>query len=163
MENPYLAADAFVKDFRQMEYAMKRSGFGRQDKTIAEADWDSFAQHLGSKFFEYVIASGLAKTLIGQPPRRLLNDMTWAPPNPSPLANVAQLIVNGVCRVRNSYIHGEKFTGGPDGQWERDVTLVLEAHAVLQEAMRYPGSPLPITAGQPDGRKKSEKTSQPRH
>ena len=39
--------------------------------------------------------------------------MEWAPANPEPLTNVAQLIVNGVCRVRNSYIHGEKFVGGP--------------------------------------------------
>jgi len=141
MDDPYRAADAFAKDFRQMEYAMKRSGFRRQDKAIAEADWDLFAQSLGHKFFDHIVASGIAKTLIGQPPRRLLNDMAWAPQNPAPLSNVAQLIVNGVCRVRNSYLHGEKFTGGPEGQWERDVTLVLEAHAVLKEAMRYLGSP----------------------
>lgn len=142
MENPYQAADAFVKDFRQMEYAMKRSGFRRQAKEAAEADWDLFAQSLGPKFFEHVVASGIAKTLIGQPPRRLLNDMTWAPQNPAPLANVAQLIINGVCRVRNSYIHGEKFTGGPEGQWDRDVILVREAHAVLKEAIHLLVSPL---------------------
>ena len=61
--------------------------------------------------------------------------MQWSPPNPAPLANVAQLMINGVCRVRNSYIHGEKFTGGPEGQWDRDTTLIMEAHAVLKEAM----------------------------
>ena len=44
-------------------------------------------------------------------------------------------MLNGVCRVRNSYIHGEKFTGGPEGQWDRDTTLIMEAHAVLKEAM----------------------------
>jgi len=41
-------------------------------------------------------------------------------------------------RARNSYLHGEKFRGGPDGQWERDVTLIKEAHIVLQAALAWP-------------------------
>lgn len=135
MQNPYKAAEAFARDFRQMEYAMKRSGFVRPDREVAEADWNLFAKRLGSRFFEEVVASSIAPTLIGSPPRRLLADMQWSPENPEPLANVMQLLINGVCRVRNSYIHGEKFTGGPEGQWERDFTLIAEAHAVLTKAM----------------------------
>ncbi|RWP23633.1 hypothetical protein [Mesorhizobium sp.] len=53
------------------------------------------------------------------------------------MANVAQLLINGVCRVRNSYIHGEKFTGGLEGQWECDATLIAEAHVVLKTAMDF--------------------------
>ncbi|WP_282045878.1 hypothetical protein [Roseibium album] len=134
MTNPYKLAKAFATDFGHMEYALKRSGYLRPNKDIAEADWDAFANSLGSKFFEHVVTNSIAKTLIGHPPRRLLADMQWAPPNPKPLENTHQLIINGVCRVRNSYLHGEKFTGGPEGQWERDATLVEEAHAVLMEA-----------------------------
>ena len=137
MVNPYTAAEAFAADFRQMEYVLKRSGYLRKNKEVAEADWDLFAKHLGSGFFEHVVTTEIAKTLIGHPPRRLLANMKWSPQNPRPLANVAELVINGVCRVRNSYIHGEKFTGGPDGQWERDATLVAEAHAVLKEAMTF--------------------------
>lgn len=92
---------------------------------------------MGQGFFDHVVTSGVAKTLVGEPPRRLLADMQWDPPNPVPLTNVAQLIVNGVCRVRNSYFHGEKFMGGPAGQWERDAKLVEEAHAVLKEAKKF--------------------------
>jgi hypothetical protein len=139
VENPYAAAEAFAYDFRHMEYALKRSGFLRENKNVAEADWDRFAVELSNRFFQQVVELGIAKTLIGHPPRRLLRDMTWAPENPPALTNVTQLIMNGVCRVRNSYIHGEKFTGGPEGQWERDVTLILEANAVLREAMHYYG------------------------
>jgi len=135
MVNPYKAADAFVTDFRNMEYVLKRSGYLRNDKEVAEADWDLFAKCLGLAFFDHVVATEIAKTLIGHPPRRLLANMQWSPPNPAPLANVAQLMLNGVCRVRNSYIHGEKFTGGPEGQWDRDTTLIMEAHAVLKEAI----------------------------
>lgn len=64
-------------------------------------------------------------------------DMTWSPEKTSPLTNVHELIVQGVCRVRNSFLHGEKFTGGPEKQWDRDLTLVKEAHAVLMEAMAF--------------------------
>jgi hypothetical protein len=135
MANPHQAAIAFAADFGRMEYALKRSGCLRKGKKVAEADWESFAQKLGCDFFEEVSASEIAKTLIGHPPRQLLADLQWSPDAPEPLANVAQLIVNGVCRVRNSYLHGEKFTGGPDGQWERDATLIAEAHAVLKKAM----------------------------
>ena len=116
MVNPYRAAEAFATDFRQMEYVLKRNGYLRKDKEVAEADWDLFAKNLGTAFFEHVVAIEIAKTLIAHPPRRLLANMQWSPPSPTPLTNVTQLIINGVCRVRNSYIHGEKFTGGPEGQ-----------------------------------------------
>lgn len=137
MSNPYKAADAFAAEFRQAEYALKRSGFIRTNKKVAEADWDEFAKILGKAFYEYVKTAGIAKTLIAQPPRQLLANMEWSPANANPLANVAELMINGVCRVRNSYIHGEKFSGGPEGQWDRDARLVEEAHAVLREAMTF--------------------------
>jgi hypothetical protein len=135
MLNPYQIANAFAADFRSAEYALKRSGHLRKGKKAAEADWAGFAQELGASFFDHIQASGVAATLINHPPRQLLVTLDWSPPNPPPLANVTELIVNGVCRVRNSYIHGEKFTGGPDYQWERDALLVAEAHEVLKEAI----------------------------
>lgn len=138
-KSPHVIASAFAKDFGNAEYAMKRSGYLRQNKKVAEASWEALAVVLGPEFFASVVSSGIAKTLISQPPRQLLANMQWSPPGP-PLANVAQLIVNGVCRVRNSYIHGEKFTGGPEGQWERDMTLIVEAHAVLREALATVGA-----------------------
>lgn len=143
MDNPHAAGMAFAADYAGIEYALKRSGYLRKNKAVAEADWDRFAQTLGKAFFDHVVAAGIATTLIGQPPRRLLQDMQWAPPNPAPLANVHELIVNGVCRVRNSYMHGEKFTGGPEGQWERDLALINEAHAVLEEAKQFAVAPAP--------------------
>lgn len=137
MRNPYKAADAFASDFRQMEYALKRSNYVRKNRKSAQADWDRFAQDLGKFFFDHVMAEGIAKTLIGHPPRQLLTNLQWSPENPAPLVNVAQLFTIGVCRVRNSYFHGEKFTGGPRGQWERDTLLIREAHAVLNEAFPF--------------------------
>lgn len=136
MSNPYKTADAFAKAFRHTEYAMKRSRYLRKNKDVAEADWDLFAKDLGQGFFELVRAKGIANTLIGHPPRLLMAEtLQWAPQEPKPFTTVAQLIVNGVCRVRNSYLHGEKFTGGPEGQWDRDTRLVEEAHDVLRAAV----------------------------
>jgi len=145
MDNPHTAATKFAADFGAMEYALKRMPkYRRKNRAIAEADWDAFARDLGQEFFDHVVKSGAAKALVSEPPRRLLADMQWDPPNPVPLSNVLQLIVNGVCRVRNSYFHGEKFTGGPAGQWERDAKLIEEAHTVLKEAQKFafnqPGS-----------------------
>lgn len=136
MTNPYKEAEEFARTFAQTEYALKRSGYLRKDRDIAEADWDEFAKKLGPDFFQRIMASGIAITLVSDPPRRLLANMEWSPEETQPLKNVAQLIVNGVCRVRNSYLHGEKFVGGPNGQFDRDATLVSEAHAVLCEAVK---------------------------
>lgn len=139
MENPYIVAGDFARQFGDAEYALKRSGRIRLNKATAEADWDAFARDLGPEFFAAVVDSGIAKTLISKPPRRLMNDLLWAPEVPVPLTNVHELIIQGVCRVRNSYLHGEKFRGGPDNQWGRDVTLIKEAHAVLQAALAWRG------------------------
>ena len=137
MNDPYKAASDFARAFGEAEYVMKRSGILRHNREAAQADWDAFARELGQDFFCAVVEMGVAKTLIGIPPRRLMNDLEWVPETPAPLTNVHGLIVQGVCRVRNSYLHGEKFRGGPDGQWARNLKLIKEAHAVLDAAMKW--------------------------
>lgn len=136
MTKPHETAEAFTVAFRNAEYALKRSTYVRGNRDFAEADWDRFAKDLGRAFFDDVVQRGIAPTLIGTPPRKLQRDLSWVPAQPEPLRTVAQLIVNGVCRVRNSLFHGEKFVGS-DGQWERDQTLIVEAHAVLEAAMEH--------------------------
>ena len=128
---------SFATEFGKTEYALKRTGFLRKGRDVAEPDWDAFARGLCAEFFAAIVEQESATTLIGEPPRRLLSTMEWSPERPAPLKNVHQLIVQGVCRVRNSYIHGEKFTGGPDDEWDRDLTLVTEAHAVLKAAIAW--------------------------
>jgi hypothetical protein len=44
-----------------------RLSYLRKDKEVAEADWDLFAKDLGRAFFEHVVATEIAKTLIGHP------------------------------------------------------------------------------------------------
>src|SRR3569833_1069 len=124
MDNPYEAAKAFAIEFGQTEYALKRSGYLRKNRDVAEADWDTFARDLGVDFFSAIVSEQVANTLIGEPPRRLLATMEWSPRKTAPLTSVQELIVQGVWRVRKSFLHGEKFTGGPEGQWDRDTVLI---------------------------------------
>ncbi|WP_058733820.1 hypothetical protein [Sphingomonas sanguinis] len=79
MNDPYVVAGAFARQFGDAEYALKRSGRMRLNKETAEADWDAFARDLGPEFFAAVVDKGIAKTLIGAPPHRLMNDLVWAP------------------------------------------------------------------------------------
>lgn len=139
MHDPHVAAQAFARTFSDAEYALKRSGRMRANRPTAEADWDAFASDLGPEFFAEVVNRGIANTLIGEPPRRLNNQLVWGPEIPASLKNVQELIIQGVCRVRNSYLHGEKFRDGPDGSWARDVTLIEEAHSTLRAALAWLG------------------------
>lgn len=47
MTDTHIRCEAFIREFRSAEYALKRSGFRRLDRDVAEADWDRFAQTLG--------------------------------------------------------------------------------------------------------------------
>ncbi|RUW21857.1 hypothetical protein EN858_22630 [Mesorhizobium sp. M4B.F.Ca.ET.215.01.1.1] len=133
MSDPYDDGRELARLFGRFEHALKRTGF-LKNRSDAQADWDAFAKALGPTFFADVVNAGVAATLVGDPPRKLMSEgLTWQPEHPTPLANVHQLIVQGVCRVRNSYVHGEKFQGGSE-TWARDATLVGEALAVLREA-----------------------------
>ena len=99
---------------------MKRTGF-LKERRDAQADWARFAASLGKSFFIEVSERGTADTLIREPPRTLMADgLTWKPNRPKPLTGIVDLFVKGVCKVRNSYVHGEKFVGG-DRTFERDA------------------------------------------
>lgn len=119
--------------FAVYERALKRGGFLRQDRRDAQADWRAFATALGSEFYDEVRAKNLANTLIDKPPAKLMREgLVWNRPE-RPLENSVELFEHGVCRVRNSLFHGEKFIGNAD-DIGRDITLVMEALAVLRAA-----------------------------
>jgi hypothetical protein len=112
---------------------LKRTGF-LKGRRHAEANWEKFTRALGEPFFAEVRQAGIAEILIQEPPRTLMADgLRWEPERPEPLTNVLDLFVKGVCKVRNSYVHGEKFVGG-DRDFQRDAQLVREALSVLELA-----------------------------
>lgn len=134
----YWTAQQFARRFGEMEFALKRSGYLKAGREDAQADWEAYAKELGSAFFDKVVADGIAKTLITEPPRKLLaEELQWDPAELEPLKNVSELMVKGMCRVRNSFVHGEKFASA--GHWQRDAQLVRDALAVLIAAAEFAG------------------------
>jgi hypothetical protein len=146
--NPYVDARNFARLFGRFEHALKRADHLKKARKDAQADWESFAQALGQPFFEEVASSGIAETLNNDPPRKLMADLSWKPEQVPPLAGVVELFVHGVCRVRNSYIHHEKFMSDGE-QWERDAKLVHEALSVLRSAQKKGLVALPDARGIP--------------
>jgi hypothetical protein len=137
--DPFMDGEQLAALFRHFEHVLKRTGFLKARRR-AEADWSRFAASLGEAFFEEVQRGGIAQMLIQEPPRTLMADgLRWEPEWPEPLRNVEDLFVKGVCKVRNSYVHGEKFVGG-DRTFERDARLVGEALRVLELAKPRLGS-----------------------
>lgn len=127
--NPYDDARRLEELYRRFEHALKRSGHLKKGRPDAQADWGSFAKKLGEEFFEEVASTGAANTLLNDPPRKLMaEDLNWRRKRAN-LTNVVELFVQGVCQVRHSYVHGEKFVS--DGNYERDAALVHEALHIL--------------------------------
>lgn len=123
----------FTDLFEHFEFTLKRRGFLQKGRDHAQADWNSFARGLGQAFFDEVRDAGIAKTLIAEPPGKLMRaPLEWKRPDGG-LATTHDLFVLGVCRVRNSLVHGEKYKGDAT-QAARDDVLVSEALAVLKAA-----------------------------
>lgn len=125
--------------FGRFEHALKREGFLKAGRRDAQADWVGFAKALGPPFYQEIVERQLAETLIKEPPGRLLNEgLIWDRPE-AVLSNTVELFERGVCRVRNSLVHGEKLVGDP-AQRDRDIVLIRDALNVLQAASdRVPG------------------------
>ena len=86
-------------------------------------------------FFHLVRDSKLADILIGEPPRRLMNQgLEWQPSLSPPIENVLDQFNRGICRVRHNLAHGEKFSVTGSG-WNRDIALVTQALWVLERAL----------------------------
>jgi hypothetical protein len=130
---PYEDGQRLAALFGHFEHVLKRTGF-LKGRRHAEADWTRFAASLGEAFFGEVRQRGIAETLVLEPPRTLMADgLRWEPEWPDALEGVVELFVKGVCKARNSYVHGEKFVSS-DRTFERDARLVREALLVLELA-----------------------------
>jgi len=125
-------AYAFTDLYGGIENALRNTGYCKK-RDRAEADWGKFARDkLGKSFFDDVKNSGHADTLIeGRPRKQMAKGLVWKPDRPHPITNVTELIVNGVCQVRNHVEHRQKFRGDDDSQ-KRDLQLIADAHAVLE-------------------------------
>lgn len=95
----YLPAHAlaFRDLYALVEHALRRCGYMQPRRQKAEIDWRRFAEELGEPFFSEVAKSGMATTLMKEPPRAYHRNGEWLPKNPAPISNVVELMARGVC------------------------------------------------------------------
>ena len=86
-------AHGFIARYAQVEGGLKRAGFLKKGKKVAEADWLPLANALGSLFYDEILASGKANTLLAEPPRTRMSDgFAFMPERPRPIENVQELL-----------------------------------------------------------------------
>jgi hypothetical protein len=127
---------AFFVSFARFESALLTCGLlaFRSEGDRAQVDRRRLAKELGAEFFEEVLASRRATTLIDAPPKKLIvtaNLTVEFGRAPQPLRDTSQL-VEAVWRVRNNLFHGNKLH---HGNRERDKKLMQEALWVISFVM----------------------------
>lgn len=129
----------FFVFFSRFEYALKRAGFlqDKSDDALAMPAWDSFANCLGSKFFEELKASNSIETILSAPPSKQIvkdNKVSWRKVDKT--ASIQDLFGH-IRRIRNNLFHGGKYPvpDGPQKELARNATLLSEATHVLDKAL----------------------------
>lgn len=125
----------FFATFARFEYAMKRSCYLKNPEPLqpANANWDSFADDLGTDFFQTCKVEPTLHVLFERPPRRLfvLQNCQVDFRQPRTANNFCELFLL-VRDVRNSLFHGEKYV-----QRERDNELIIAALTLLDFAWQW--------------------------
>jgi hypothetical protein len=141
---PALAVEFFVK-FSRFECAMKRTGiYAVGDEQDVQPDWDKLAADLGRVFFARVVESGIAVTLIKEPPKKQIkqNDGSLGWRDMGAVVNTFDLLL-AIRRARNNLVHGGKYRDTRTGSYdditgtERSNTLLSESLAVLELALDH--------------------------
>jgi hypothetical protein len=138
----------FLRTFSRFEYALKRSGYCRPNRELAEADWDTLENDITR-----LSASELAAALdsgsyirVNPPKKQIVKDgkLAWA--FSTPTASDIKTLVIYVRRVRNNLFHGKKLPQGPEEEVARNRQLIEGATAVLKALLNLPGLPPGIKA-----------------
>ncbi|MBO6689285.1 MAG: hypothetical protein JJ931_06020 [Henriciella sp.] len=123
----------FFKIMMRLEYALKAKKLVQPFGEDFKVDWDRFAnERLGSGFFDFVVQSQEAETLINESPlKQIWNGEALEFRPVAPPGNIQELI-GAVCRVRNNLFHG-----GKAGQIQhgRNEALISEAINVVRLAL----------------------------
>lgn len=135
-EDRRLAWEFFVL-FSRFEYALKRSGFLKTNKPIAEADWERFSREMDSSFcsLNSTALSEAVEYYEMSPPRKQLQQkgiLIWDDPL---RYGDGEYRLTFLCRsigvVRNNLFHGGKFTQMPVSDPSRDQVLLRHAKELL--------------------------------
>lgn len=136
-----LVSDFFIL-FCCFEYALKRGGCLREDKTGPWPDWWRFADDNCQVFDGQTDDAFHQATeyLIANPPRlqtKTEGGVVDYEANPRPMAGDSRLrqAVNAMQRVRNNLFHGGKFRNGEIEDPARNECLLRHSITVLEHAV----------------------------
>lgn len=130
-------AERFFKIFSRFEFALKESGFLPEKDGRALANWNAFAGALTMDFFDDVVRSGRADTLLHNPPKRQISRNRSLSFEPTEAPKNTQQLLEAICMVRNNLFHGGK-SGDPDADYSdphRNEKLIAESQWVLELAL----------------------------
>ncbi len=135
IDNHPKGAVRFFKIMMRLEYALKACGFAEMNGAKLEILWDKYAKdRLSKEYFEIVRDSGIAKTLIDNPPsRQSLSENLEVKFPPAAHVTCTQELLGAVLRTRNNLFHGGK---SGDVDHDRNDTLIAEAIAVVEEILK---------------------------
>jgi hypothetical protein len=138
---PDLVTDLFIV-FSRFEYALKRSGYLRQNIHDAEPDWDTFGTKNENKQRFDSDANAEFKQaveyLVKHPPQKQIRTSRDSfKYEAKPLGGQSGLheTVLAIRRVRNNLFHGGKFPNGPFEDSARDVDLLRHSLTVLEHIL----------------------------
>ena len=144
-----LNAMKFMATFVRLEFALKENGYCAQSRW-SNVQWDKVANELGSTFYETVVSSTKAETILQHPPKKQIAQhqiLQWE--EQAAPTNVSELL-EAVRRIRNNQFHGGK-SGHPDDAPEdrqRREKLIAEAQWVIELILRR----MPIIRASFEGR-----------
>ncbi len=131
----------FFALFSRFEYALKRCGFCINNKTFAEADWDSFSNKMKGLFskIEDEEFKSAVSFLESEPPRKQLalkGVLTWGEPiAPGDGETDEKYTLRLVRAVRNNLFHGGKFPGKVAEETARNEKLIKSSMDVLEKCL----------------------------
>ncbi|ODT17898.1 MAG: hypothetical protein ABS35_24825 [Kaistia sp. SCN 65-12] len=134
------AALEFLIVFSRFEYALKERHFVHKAPPVPrdlQVNYSDYAQSIRDPFAQAYEANAKLKEaadyLCFHPPRRQIWDGTkpdWAPPEANAKPSSHQMLVF-IFRVRNNLFHGGKGWLPPEGNAERDKTLMAHSLTII--------------------------------
>jgi hypothetical protein len=137
-----LVADFFIT-FSRFEYALKRSGYLRQDKANVNPDWDAFGTRDENKrSFDSDASADLRQAveyLLKHPPQKQIRtgkDSFEYRTRPLRGQSGLHEAVLAIRRVRNNLFHGGKFHDGHVEDLARNTDLLRHSLMLLEHILK---------------------------
>lgn len=130
----------FFIAFSRFEYALKRAGYLRSDKSGVHPDWEKFVSELKTKFKPSTAKEleRAVKYLKDNPPRKQIvknKSLSWDIAHDTRKQPLVSLLIVYIRRVRNNLFHGGKFPMRPIEEPARNEKLLNNSLVILNRCL----------------------------